>query len=416
MKSFISTLLLCLIVSIFSLNTKSFAANLKSAPIHKKTENKKVSSKKTNNKATKYEDISIKTKSLKSIEKNKSKETLSTNTRLTTKNIVEENSYKKNNVSSYINLSFSNGIYYGFVIAIIFLNLICFFLFEERLFLYYSFTLIASLGVFLLYDEIINLNASFYNFEHLKITFLTIAIGLNILFSSKYLSLEKEFPKLKDFTIPLFIITSAFVLLSWFYEDSTIKMIIKTLLFSIFCVYFFVGVWLFHSKNYAKFYTIAIAIPLLFAIDFFVLKAFGIGFLFTKIIHLKVSTLIEMLILTFGIVYKLQVVKEEIEIKKTEMQLFVKQKNLLSRNSIESMVEDIYLENLILQYDLDGLEIKLLQYISEGKSNEKICRKLKLSEKQLEDLTLEVYKKLEIKEQIKEDYHLVNQQPDYIYN
>ena len=79
-------------------------------------------------------------------------------------------------------------------------------------------------------------------------------------------------------------------------------------------------------------------------------------------------------------------------------------------------MEDMYLENLIMHYDLDGLEIKLLQYISEGKENEKIARKLKMSEEDIDDLTKDLYQKLEISEHIQEDYRIVESQPDYIYN
>ena len=58
------------------------------------------------------------------------------------------------------------------------------------------------------------------------------------------------------------------------------------------------------------------------------------------------------------------------------------------------LMEDVYLENLIMHYDLDGLEIKLLQYISEGKDNTKIARKLKTTEAEVEELTKELYQKL----------------------
>ena len=69
-----------------------------------------------------------------------------------------------------------------------------------------------------------------------------------------------------------------------------------------------------------------------------------------------------------------------------------------------------------MHYDLDGFEIKLLQYISEGKDNAKIARKLNTTEADIEDMTKELYEKLEIGEQIQQDYRMVEQQPDYIYN
>ena len=88
----------------------------------------------------------------------------------------------------------------------------------------------------------------------------------------------------------------------------------------------------------------------------------------------------------------------------------------MNRQSAIKLVEDVYLENLIMHYDLDGLEIKLLQYISEGKENTKIARKLKTTEAEVEELTKDLYQKLEIGEQIQEDYRLLDSQPDYLYN
>ena len=88
----------------------------------------------------------------------------------------------------------------------------------------------------------------------------------------------------------------------------------------------------------------------------------------------------------------------------------------MNRKTASQLMEDVYLENLIMHYDLDGYEIKLLQYISEGKDNAKIARKLKTTEAEIEEQTKELYHKLEISEHIQEDYRMVNDQPDYIYN
>ena len=123
-----------------------------------------------------------------------------------------------------------------------------------------------------------------------------------------------------------------------------------------------------------------------------------------------------MLLLTYAIIYRMKALKEENEIRQTEMKIFLNRQEMMSRQNVEKLMEDVYLENLIMHYDLDGLEIKLLQYISEGKENEKIGRKLKMTLEDVEELTKELYEKLEIKTQIEDDYSLVNSQPDYLYN
>ncbi len=98
------------------------------------------------------------------------------------------------------------------------------------------------------------------------------------------------------------------------------------------------------------------------------------------------------------------------------MRIFLKRQEVLNRTNTQKLMQDMYLENLIMQYDLDGLEIKLLQYISEGKDNAKIARKLKTTEIEIELFTKELYNKLEIGDHIKEDYRMVESQADYIYN
>ena len=161
---------------------------------------------------------------------------------------------------------------------------------------------------------------------------------------------------------------------------------------------------------------IALAIPLLFSLDFFVFKKLGIYFLSTESSHLKAASIVEMFLMTFAIVYRMRAVKEEFNMRQNEMRIFLKRQEVLNRTNTKELMQDIHIENLIMQYDLDGLEIKLLQYISEGKSNAKIARKLKTTEIEIESYTKELYNKLKVGDHIKEDYNMVETQADYIYN
>jgi uncharacterized protein YacL (UPF0231 family) len=218
--------------------------------------------------------------------------------------------------------------------------------------------------------------------------------------------------------VSFFALSSAalLILTAGLSELGELAAIANAVCYSVLSVYFLAGVYLFSKKNYPKFYVIAYSIPLLFAIDFFVLQNMGIGFLITEAVHLKVATLVEMLVLTYAIVYRMRAVKEENKLRQTELRIFLKRQEVMNRKSASQLMEDMYLENLIMHYDLDGFEIKLLQYISEGKDNAKIARKLRTTEAEIEEFTVELYHKLEISEHIQEDYRLVDNQPDYIYN
>ncbi|MFK8102147.1 MAG: 7TM diverse intracellular signaling domain-containing protein [Saprospiraceae bacterium] len=314
---------------------------------------------------------------------------------------------------------FRQGMYYGFALMLVLLNLVCFFLFEEKTFLFYSLALAAMSSLLFYSDGLfsllgLDLTNGVLNAQAI---FLMITAITGALFVSKFLSLNEKSPKLKYATILVLVVATTFLTFAWITDSVLMTQIANGLFFSVLGTYFVAGVFLFGKKNYAKFFVIASFIPLLFSFDFFVLGPMGVDFLSTQTMHIKAAAIAEMLIMTYAIMYRMQALKEEHSHRQAEMRIFLKrQEAIATRAKTERFVEDMYLENLIMHYDLDGLEIKLLQYISEGKENAKIARKLKTTENEIEEMTKDLYEKLEISEQIQQDYRMVESQPDYIYN
>ncbi|GHC52394.1 7TM-DISM domain-containing protein [Ulvibacter litoralis] len=313
---------------------------------------------------------------------------------------------------------FLQGLFYGFTIMVILLNVVCFFLFEEKNYLLYSIALTTVAATILFSDNLFPFIGitGIENIGAMQTTLFLIATISSAAFASKFLSIEEFFPKVKWIAAALLSVALVTTFTSWISEASLFTGIANASLMAVLLLYFSAGVVLFSKKNYVKFYVIAFAIPMLFSFDYFVLKNLGIHFLFTESVHLKVATTIEMLIITYAVMYRMGAIKEEHVIRQTEMRIFLQRQEVINRSNTEKIMQDMYLENLIMQYDLDGLEIKLLQYISEGKDNAKIARKLKTTEPEIEELTKELYFKLDIGEQVKEDYRMVETQPDYIYN
>lgn len=332
--------------------------------------------------------------------------------------IVKEKTYSQAAISAAGKSLFKDGFFYGLALMVVLLNLICYFLFEEKVFLFYSIALASLTMVLFNNDGLLSLFglATIENGFITGSVLLALAVGAGAVFAQKYLNIAEFYPKLKWITSLMFMSASILIFTAWATKSLEIVIAAHTLLFSILITYFGAGVLLFSRKNYAKFYVIAASIPLLFAIDFYLLKPLGFHFLFTETVHLKFALFAEMIILTYAIMFRMKAIKEEHVMRQTEMRIFLKRQESMSRHNVEKLMEDMYLENLIMHYDLDGLEIKLLQYISEGKENEKIARKLKMTEEDIEDLTKELYQKLEISEHIQEDYRIVESQPDYIYN
>ena len=316
-------------------------------------------------------------------------------------------------------LSFKNGMFYGFAIMLLLLNIVCYFLFDQKLYIYYSLALIGLLGTFSFNDGLYTAMgmSKAQDPQLIESVFLLVTAGFSSLFASKYLTLKEFYPKFYWGTLTLLaaatIITAmAFISQEMYYTTT----IVNTISVSIMTSYFLIGVFLFGVKNYAKFYVIASFIPLLFFIDFFVMKNLGFEFLLTEYYHLKAAVLVEMILLSYAIIYRLNSIKEENLMRQTELRIFLKRQEVLNRKNAMKLMEEVYLENLIMHYDLDGLEIKLLQYISEGKENSVIARKLKSTESEIEELTVELYHKLQISEHVREDIEMVDSQPDYIYN
>ncbi len=348
-------------------------------------------------------------------------------------NQIEENSYKieeKSSVGKAVTAQqselsvakgqtlFKQGLFYGFAIMVVLLNLVCYFIFEEKIFLFYSLVLTFVTTSFMHSDQVFQLIGfnAIENTEAMQSTLLLIATIFGALFASKYLTLEEFYPKLKIASLILIGLSFMMVFTGWIVETTMFTGIANVLSLSVMTLYFLAGVFLFSKKNYAKFYVVAYSIPILFSIDYFVFNKLGIDFLFTQSFHLKAAAVVEMLIITYAIMYRMGAMKDEHVLRQTEMRIFLKRQEVINRTSTQKLMQDIYLENLIMQYDLDGFEIKLLQYISEGKDNIKIARKLKTTELEIEASTKELYNKLEICEHIQEDFRMVESQPDYIYN
>jgi DNA-binding CsgD family transcriptional regulator len=339
----------------------------------------------------------------------------------------KENSYDSTLIVARNNIDYQNigdsslfrkGMFYGFALMVILLNFICFFLFEEKLFLYFSLALTALHVTFLSIDSLfplIGING-IENIEAMPSTMFFVSTACGALFASKFLTLEEFYPKLKWVAASILGFSFMMVFSSWISETALFSSVANIANFSVLALYFLAGVTLFSKKNYVKFYVIALSVPLLFSLDFFVFKKLGVYFLSTENSHLKAATIVEMFLMTFAIVYRMNAIKEEYDTRQTEMRIFLKRQEVLNRTNTEELMQDMHLENLIMQYDLDGLEIKLLQYISEGKNNTKIARKLKTTEREIEIFTKELYNKLQIENHIKEDYDMVAAQADYIYN
>ena len=313
---------------------------------------------------------------------------------------------------------FLKGIFYGAVCIILLLNSISFFLFEEKIFGYFGLAVTGTLLLFFGEDNLsgILFQDTLFKNSGVTTTILCATAGLVALYSSQYLTIKEYFPKLKTFTVPLFIAAAGLSVTHWFVDNAMLPIAVNSISFALLMCYFGGGVMLFLKNNYSKFYVLGMAIPLLFVLDYFVLQVIGIEFLSVSLTVVKASFFVNVLLMTYAILFRMKDIKEQTAARKIEMEIFLKKEKMMERENIIELTEELYLENLIMQYDLDGIEIKLLQYISEGKENSKIARKLKTTEIEIEEMTRKLYHKIQIEEAVQQDVTLLNLQPDFLYN
>lgn len=328
--------------------------------------------------------------------------------------ITSEENFAKANQQSL----FKVGAYYGFAVMVIIINLMCFFLFDEKVFLCYS-AVLTTLTLSFFYSDglfrLLGFDNVFTNVYLEPLLHISVAL-FAAYFATKFLKLDDLMPKLKWVTVALLSSAITSLLIYWISDNWLFAAVGKALIWAVLLNYLIAGATLFKQKVYARFYVIAYSLVFILMVDYYVLTGFGITLLGISSLHIKVAGLLEMLVLTYAIMYRMRAIKEENEMMQIEMRLYLKRIELLRSPDNIQMVDDLYLENLINLHDLSNLETKMLQYISKGKENSKIATKLNISEKEVETITKQLYKKLDISEHIQEDQRMIDEQPDYVYN
>ncbi len=313
---------------------------------------------------------------------------------------------------------FSNGIFYGFVLMIILLNAFCSILFKDKAFAWFALGITALSALIFQFDGLaalftLNVDQSLV----LEFGTLWMLTALMSLFSHQYLLAKEHAPKLQILSVmllglSLFAIGFYALLGSMLYIQ-----IAQVIMFTLVGRYLFLGIMRAKESGYAKIFVIGLTPVLVVLLDQLIYNQLGQSLLGLSDGLLKISTIILVLTMTYGLLYRMQALKGEQDMRQLEMRIFMdRQEAFTARIKTEKLVEDLYLENLIMQYDLDGFEIKLLQYISEGKTNAVIAKKMNTTVEEIEDRTKDLYQKLDIAEQIREDEALLQSQPDYLYN
>ncbi|MCP9768108.1 hypothetical protein EGI22_09300 [Lacihabitans sp. LS3-19] len=286
------------------------------------------------------------------------------------------------------------GLYYGLGIVIVILNLFYFFNFKEITFLYYSFFLTGILFTILFRDGLVPFvfNSSWLAKDG-EVIFHFATVSFGILFASEYLRHQLHFPKLKFFaflnSLATLIFFSIYIGTNRFIWFGLAQLSGITLL----SIYWISSLLLFRKNTFSAFFAIAYSFILLLTIDFFILPIFGLPNLGITTSLMKISSVFEMLILSYAVVYRMRILQKEN--KDIQASLFKR------TSQIEKLEEELNklklgVKNNITTADLSGREVEILTMIANGVPTKEMADKLFLSVNTIKYHVKNLYDKLEI--------------------
>jgi DNA-binding CsgD family transcriptional regulator len=292
-----------------------------------------------------------------------------------------------------------NGFYYGFAFLVIIYNLGYFFLIKDDSFLYYAlFICSICFGVFTM-DGMLN----FYNLPFGLNNFLMILNYLFLaFFSSKfvnsYLFLDKYYPKLKKFSYFLGAIMIVFGVHYLFSQNYYSLLLLNIFVFSLLFIYWVFTVLLYKKNIYTKILSFAYVLILFSAIDFFIFNFLGVSMIQSDATFIKMGAFLEMIILSFAVLYRMKILREENTFVKSEI---VKYSKLLTQKKLKSNT-DVVAENI---KNLSIREREIFDLILQGKSNKEIATTINISINTVKFHIKNIYDKLSIKNR-KEAFNL----------
>lgn len=299
--------------------------------------------------------------------------------------------------------NFFNGMYFGFICMVFILNLFFFFRMKEVSFLYYCFFLLTTNLAIVIYDGFL-----FNIIGHPIDDYIMIGFGLLIpfsgaLFATHFLRLNIYFPKSK--LISYFLFTVAIVFCSIYVSTGELiyYALVDAIALGILAYYWFLGVLIYKRQEFAKFFVIAYSLILGSGIFYGIPLDFGINYIDLSIDHVKFGALVETLILTYAISYRIKKMQEENDSYRIQIGTYISEIGLLkeeTKSSINGEMDKEVLENKIQEIasenSLTEREGEVLSCLSKNLTNQQIADTLFVSVNTIKYHTRNIYQKLDL--------------------
>ena len=302
--------------------------------------------------------------------------------------------------------SIYTGLFYGFSLMVLMINVFFFFIFKEKSFIKYASFLFCIILVFSFRDGFIDylgLSQSGKDFfEPLVHSFAGLT---GTFFAIDYLSLNKFYPKFKN---SLYIVCVFLFVMDIFYLSTNnyfFSILADTAEYYIFFGCWIVSFFLFKKYDFALTFVIAYFLMTVMSFDFFLAPAWGIPSFYITPNVLKISSYVEMIIITLAVLYRMKVLSDENKDMREEINNYLFKIESL-KNKIQNDVTE-KTENLLEKSNLSVREFDVLQLIAKDKSNQEIGDELHISVNTVKYHIKNIYDKLNIKSR-KEVFSIIN--------
>jgi len=304
--------------------------------------------------------------------------------------LSDESTYASNEKRSLLGIGF----FYGTAIALIIAVLIFYFIVRNTQFVFFAILVFALLLSILTRDNVLFL----FGIEN------NVSISLEIIghyivgisatgFMLFYLKIRKHQIWLKYAVIAMSALSTIFLIVYL-----TTQSIISFIGVDITSVLTIIPMWilmLIIAKGARKIILVAVySINILFLADYFILHSFNLSFINYSPAQVAIAASCNFTLIAILLLVSFKDIQKKGIIMKHKLMLHVRELKELSTYKNVQDADDNYMESLIYEYKLENMEVRILNDISKGLSNEMIAIKHNLSEDKVQQLTNSLYLKL----------------------
>jgi len=309
--------------------------------------------------------------------------------------VYDESMFSRNEKRSLLGIGFS----YGTAVALLIATLIFFFIARSRQFLFFGILSIAIGLSIIAKDNILY----FFGIEHAINSRLELLghflVGVpSALFVFFFLDLDKTYSFPKTLQL-IFTITAAIGLIlyfvtgaHWAFYMTDIATVATTINFWV------ISVPMIRKPVKRNILIIIYVTNMLVVLDAFVLQNFGLGFMNLSINTVKWIMLLDLTAIGITLVHSFRGLQNNTLVMKKQIKNYLERISELNRHKEVRTSDDSYMESLIYDFNLGNLEVKILNGISEGKTNQQLMTQHSISNEKLKSITNSIFQKLGIEE------------------